>query len=109
MLDKPIDEIVYENGKVIGVRSQDEVRFLNNFLTPLGTCIYPQQNHHHTRVPSTQSENTGLYDSFHILLVLKSHFRFPSLVVAWPIYRMQSMCYSLLCWYTKHFALCDIV
>jgi Rab GDP dissociation inhibitor len=25
MLDKPADEIVYENGKVVGVKSQDEV------------------------------------------------------------------------------------
>ena len=25
MLDKPVDEIVYENGKVVGVKSQGEV------------------------------------------------------------------------------------
>lgn len=25
MLDKPVDEIVYENGKVVGVRSGEEV------------------------------------------------------------------------------------
>lgn len=25
MLDKPVDEIVYEGGKVVGVKSKDEV------------------------------------------------------------------------------------
>ena len=28
MLDKPADEIVYENGKVVGVKSQDEVSYV---------------------------------------------------------------------------------
>ena len=32
MLDKPIDEIVYEGGKVVGVMSQKEVGYFSKLL-----------------------------------------------------------------------------
>lgn len=32
MLDKPVEEIVYENGKVVGVKSQGEVARCDNVI-----------------------------------------------------------------------------
>lgn len=32
MLDKPVEEIVYENGKVVGVKSQGEVAKCDNVI-----------------------------------------------------------------------------
>ena len=44
MLDKPADEIVYENGKVVGVKSQDEVscthvQYLVYMISSIGSLI----------------------------------------------------------------------
>ena len=39
MLDKPCDEIVYENGKVVGVKSQGEVKNKHIVLV-VSTCMH---------------------------------------------------------------------
>ena len=45
MLDKPVKEIVYENGKVVGVKSQGEVSFNISMCIVNLTCTCSSPNY----------------------------------------------------------------
>ena len=73
MLDKPIEEIVYEGGKVVGVKSQGEV---GCSCTNIIICRFSVHLHNYY----SGTSNKGLFEKGHNrnTSLQKTHFKVPN-------------------------------